>query len=173
MCVCLVCTGRIIVDLQGLLTMSRPTPGTHTQSLSQWNAANSYLKLPHRHCPSYSPGQGRAGDSECSREGHRVLLAITFSVNSCCWFHLHNILISYLLMSFMRRLCKTNMCVCGGVGCLCVILENIGVICLRSAHAKTLQDLIGFALNNSEVSHFKEIALIPGQQVNVWTVLFY
>lgn len=56
---------------------------------------------------------------------------------------------------------------------LCVKLESIGVICLRGAHAKTLQDLIGFALNNSEVSHLKEIALIPGQQVNVWTLLFY
>lgn len=34
-CVSLSCTGRITVDLQGLVTMSRPTPGTHTQSLSQ------------------------------------------------------------------------------------------------------------------------------------------
>jgi hypothetical protein len=43
-CVCLACTGGITVDLQGPVTMRRPapTPGTQTQSLSQYYSANSY-----------------------------------------------------------------------------------------------------------------------------------
>lgn len=78
MCVFLAYRGRIIVDLQGLETMSRGTQGTHTQSVSQWNAANSYLMLPHRHCPPCSTGQGRAGSSETEQAEIHVMLVIMF-----------------------------------------------------------------------------------------------
>lgn len=55
-CVCyLPCNGRIIVDLQGLETMSKRTPGTRAQSVSQWNTANSHLMPPHGPCPPSSP----------------------------------------------------------------------------------------------------------------------
>lgn len=99
MCVCAVsmcafpaCRGRIIVDLQGLETMSRHTPGTHTQSVSQWNAANSHLMLPHRHCPPCSPGRGWGGSSETERTGTRVAFVRMISANftcSVCPFSLH------------------------------------------------------------------------------------
>lgn len=52
---CLPCNSRIIVDLQGLETMSKCTPGTRAQSVSQWNTANSHLMPPHGPCPPSSP----------------------------------------------------------------------------------------------------------------------
>jgi len=48
---------------------------------------------------------------------------------------------------------------------------SVCVVCLRIAHPKALSSLapllVGELLNNSAVSDVKEIALIPGWQVNV------
>lgn len=58
-CVFSLCGGRIIVDLQGLKTMSRHTSGTHSPSVSQWNTINSCLMLPHGHCPHALKAEGK------------------------------------------------------------------------------------------------------------------
>lgn len=108
--------GRITVDLQGLVTMSRPTQGTHTQSLSQWNAANSYLKLPHRHCPLCSPRPSESMEARrrelggircfvsCRRYNFFSFAVFLFSINHS------SPIVSWI---FMRCLHETNACATG------------------------------------------------------------
>lgn len=91
-CVCVeyswvlsLCRGRIIVDLQGLKTMSRHTSGTHSQSVAQWNTINSCLMLPHGRCPPCSQGGGKAESCETWRHVFCVIRMIP--INSSCWVH--------------------------------------------------------------------------------------
>lgn len=96
------CRGRIIVDLQGLKTMSRHTSGTHSQSVTQWNTINSCLMLPHGHCPPCSEGWGKAGICETRRH------IFTCNPNDSCQFLL---LSSFLLTHFLFPALSLHRCV--------------------------------------------------------------
>lgn len=99
------CRGRIIVDLQGLKTMSRHTSGTHSQSVTQWNTINSCLMLPHGHCPPYSEGWGKAGSSETRRH------IFTCNPNDSCQFLLlsSSLLTYFLLPALPLHRCVTRL----------------------------------------------------------------
>lgn len=112
MCVCveyswvfLLCRGRIIVDLQGLKTMSRHTSGTHSQSVTQWNTINSCLMLPHGHCPLYSEGWGKAGSCETRRH------IFTCNPNDSCQLLLlsSSLLTYFLLPALPLHRCVTRL----------------------------------------------------------------
>lgn len=111
-CVCVeyswvfsLCRGRIIVDLQGLKTMSRHTSGTHSQSVTQWNTINSCLMLPHGHCPPDSEGWGKAGSCETWRH------IFTCNPNDSCQFLLlsSSLLTYFLLPALPLHRCVTKL----------------------------------------------------------------